>query len=125
MAAKLLIYHMEEARIQALEGLCEALGIQPVRVDETSHQAPVGLLTGTADPRKLMSSAAAQVPSAPIDEEMIVMSDFTEKQFHALLDTLRESAFRIGLKAVETPVNMYWTGEMLQTELKNERQAYQ
>lgn len=125
MAAKLLIYHMDPVRIQALEGLCAALDIQPVRVDDASAGVPVGLLSGTTSLREL--SAAAQTgPTDPerITEEMIVMSGFTQKQFNTLLDALRETGLRISLKAVETPTSRYWTGEMLQTELRREREAY-
>ena len=126
MAAKLLIYQMEEARMQALEGLCEALAVQSIRVDRASHRAPIGLLSGTADPKGLSAGAAGMAgrgAAEAIDEEMIVMSDFTQKQFYALLDGLKEISLKIGLKAVETPYNRYWTGEMLQAELKRERQA--
>lgn len=125
MAAKLLIYHMDPVRIQALEGLCAALDIQPVRVDDASAGVPVGLLSGTTSLREL--SAAAQTGLADperITEEMIVMSGFTQKQFNTLLDALRETGLRISLKAVETPTSRYWTGEMLQTELRREREAY-
>jgi len=129
MAAKLLIYHMEEARMQAVEGLCAALGIEPVRVEAGAYGAPAGLLSGTLDFRELMTSPSSAKSEAghrpaPVDEEMIVMSDLTERQFHALLDGLKEMSLRVGLKAVETPVNRHWSGEMLQEELKKERAAF-
>ena len=127
MAAKLLMYHMDETRMQAVEGVCAAIGVEPVRVDAGSHRAPVGLLSGTADMRKLSASAADMMKpgsTEAIDEEMIVMSDFTQEQFNALLEALKEMSIRIALKAVETPFNQYWTGEMLQAELKKEREAF-
>ena len=127
MAAKLLIYHMDEVRTQALEGLCAALDIEPVRVDASSYGAPVGLLSGTADLKELSAGAGAmagQMSVQPVSEEMIVMSGFTEKQFNRLLDGLKETNLRIALKAVETPTSRYWTGEMLQSELKKEREAF-
>ena len=122
MAAKLLIYQMDEARMQALEGLCAALDIEPVRVDASSYGAPVG-----ADLKELSAGAGAmagQMSVQPVSEEMIVMSGFTEKQFNRLLDGLKETNLRIALKAVETPTSRYWTGEMLQSELKKEREAF-
>ena len=127
MAAKLLIYHMDEVRTQVLEGLCAALDIEPVRVDDSSYGAPVGLLSGTADLKELSAGAgtmAGQMSAEPVSEEMIVMSGFTEKQFNRLLDGLKETNLRIALKAVETPTSRYWTGEMLQSELKKEREAF-
>ena len=128
MAAKLLIYHMDEARMQAVEGLCAALGIEPVRVEGSSYGAPVGLLSGSTDLRELSQGAGVMADpksAQPLDEEMIVMSGFTQKQFNSLLAGLKESGLRIDLKAVETPTSRFWTGEMLQTELKQEREAFQ
>ena len=127
MAAKLLIYQMDEVRMQAVEGLCAAFGIEPVRVDGSSYGAPVGLLSGSTDLRELSQGAGVMADpksAQPLDEEMIVMSGFTQKQFNTLLDALRETGLRISLKAVETPTSRYWTGEMLQTELCREREAY-
>lgn len=126
MAAKLLIYHMEEVRRGAVEGLCGALGIEPVPVDDSSWGAPVGLLSGSADLRTLSQAAAdtaGEAPGAGIDEEMIVMSGLSKEQFNALLDGLREMSLRVALKAVETPTNQSWSGRRLQAELKRERSA--
>lgn len=127
MAAKLLIYQMDEVRMQAVEGLCAALNIEPVRVDGSSYGAPVGLLSGSTNLQELSQGAgvAGQMSAQPLDEEMIVMSGFTQKQFNSLLAGLKESGLRIDLKAVETPTSRFWTGEMLQTELKQEREAFQ
>ncbi len=128
MEAKVLIYRMEESRIQAVEALCRSLQITPVRVDAAQEKTPVGLLTGNADFRQLAAEAARAAAQADgagaVDEEMIVMSALTKSQFDALLDGLRQSGVRIGLKAVETDVNRSWSGERLQTELKKEREAF-
>ena len=52
------------------------------------------------------------------------MSGFTKQQFDAFLDGLKEMSLHIGLKAVETPFNRNWSGEMLQAELKREREEF-
>ncbi len=137
MAATVLIYHMEEGRRQILEGLCHSMGIRPVYVDEASHRAPVGILSKNADVNALMKGSAgdrsfssgdmndgSSVSSRSISEEMIVMCDFTKTQFDTLLEALKMAGLRIGLKAVETPTNQMWSGEMLQEELAREREAF-
>ncbi len=145
MAATVLIYHMEENRRQILEGLCHSMGIRPVSVEEASHRAPVGILSGNVDMKVLMQGAAGagqpgpgsagpvagvamtqagSASSRPISEEMIVMCDFTKTQFDTLLEALKMAGLRIGLKAVETPTNQMWSGEMLQEELSREREAF-
>ncbi len=137
MAATVLIYHMEEDRRQILEGLCHSMDIRPVSVDAGSHHAPIGLLSGNADLKSFTGSAAGDRRSlakaegtqqetkvSPISEEMIVMCGFTRTQFDTLLDALKMAGLRIGLKAVETPTNQMWSGEMLQEELAREREAF-
>ncbi len=137
MAATVLIYHMEEDRRRILEGLCRSMGIRPLYVEEDSHRSPVGILSGNADVSALMKQAAgdssfpsgnmnddSSVSSGPISEEMIVMCDFTKTQFDTLLEALKMAGLRIGLKAVETPTNQMWSGEMLQGELAREREAF-
>ena len=57
MEDRLLIYHMEESRRRGVEALCGALGIQPVPVEDSSWDAPVGLLSGSADLRTLAQAA--------------------------------------------------------------------
>lgn len=127
MAATLLIYHMEDDRRQILENLCRSMDIKPVHVDKGSHRAPICILSGHADMKALSANASASdqmTESGPIGEEMIVMCGFTKTQFDILLDALKMAGLRIGLKAVETPTNMFWNGEMLHNELAREREAF-
>ena len=154
MAATLLIYHMEDARRQILEGLCRSMGIRPVSVGEDGYRVPIGLLSGSVPLGKLAAGAFGQNGPAgntakgvrnqekePIDqkggadrgstdsggtarEEMIVMCGFTKTQFDNLLEMLKMAGLRISLKAVETPTNQMWNGEMLLGELSREREAF-
>lgn len=131
MAAKVLVYHMEAGRRQLLEGLCRALGIVPVFVEQESWRAPIGLLSGNA--KQSLFAVSAPDAGRPegkrealpgIREEMIVMCGFTRLQFDTFLDSLRMAGLVIGLKAVETETNQGWSGEALQQELCRERDAF-
>ena len=53
------------------------------------------------------------------------MCGFTKPQFDNLLEMLKMAGLQIGLKAVETPVNQMWNGEVLQAELARERAAFE
>ena len=123
----LLVYHMDQARAQALMAVSKAFGIRMVPVGESEGKVPLGLLAGADDPMKIIRESAlrsgkpGKVPA--IDEEMIVMAGFPEQTFDGFLSALREAGLMIGLKAVLTDVNRCWSGEMLQTELKAERSA--
>ncbi|HCE73476.1 MAG TPA: hypothetical protein DEP67_03050, partial [Lachnospiraceae bacterium] len=59
-----------------------------------------------------------------IDEEMIIMAGFDDALLTSFLSTLREQGLVIALKAIETDENRYWNGEMLQDELKKERESF-
>ena len=128
--AAVLIYHMEDARRQILEGLCRSMNITPVRVDEDAHRAPIGLLSGSVSLSALRGGMPGRGGSesgsscAPVREEMIVMCGFSKPQFDAFLEMLRMAGLKIGLKAVETPTNRMWNGEMLQNELARERETF-
>ncbi len=126
--ATVLIYHMNGNRLRQLESVCRRMNIRPLEIEPGMGTAPIGLLSGMLDPLKLMSAGG---PSGreirgpqPIDEEMIVMAGFNEKLFNSFLDRLKENGVRVSLKAVQTDTNLYWSGEMLQAELKREREIY-
>ena len=144
MAAVLLIYHMENGRRKILEGLCASMGVRSVFADAESSHVPIGVLSGSMEPNALWNcgmterdstagDAGQPAPSgrepdrarvhSTIEEEMIVMCGFTKAQFDAFLEMLRMAGLKIGLKAVETPANRSWTGEMLHRELSREREA--
>lgn len=125
----LLIYHMTPQRMAALSAICVSMKVKPVAVSETETKVPIGLLTGSEEPMKVIREAEKRsgisIAGKGIDEEMIIMAGFHEKLFGTFLSMLRQNGLLIGLKAVETEENRYWNGEMLQEELKKERKAFQ
>ena len=67
-----------------------------------------------------------QVPAedaAPFREEMLVMDALEQRQFHALLDGLRQARVPVALKAVLTEHNVHWTAARLRRELAAENEA--
>ncbi len=127
--AVLLIYHMDEARTAALKAVAETFGIRTVSVGDAEGSVPLGLLARAGDPMKIIRESALRSgrngKTAAMDEEMIVMAGFQEQTFRSFLSALKEAGLMIGLKAVLTDENRFWSGEMLQTELKAERSAIQ
>ena len=114
--------------MRMLKELCVSMGIRAAAVDRGMERAPVGLLSGLVNPVKLAQGASGRMkeirgPQA-IDEEMIVMAGFTEALFNDFLDRMKRIPLQIDLKAVQTETNLYWSGEMLQAELKRERELY-
>ena len=127
MAAKLLMYHTDDGTRPILEGLCRPMGITPAAVGDDEWNVPIGILSGSLSASAGLAPAREACPDsgARSREMMIVMCGFTKTQFDSLLDMLRMAQIRISLKAVETPSNRNWSGEMLQAELRRERAAFE
>ncbi len=121
----LLIYHMQQPRQAALEAVCAAMKIRPVIVSDGDGRVPVGLLTRSENPIRVIREAERRGTfEGVIDEEMIIMAGFDDALLTSFLSTLREQGLVIALKAIETDENRYWNGEMLQDELKKERESF-
>ena len=121
----LLIYHMQQPRQAALEAVCAAMKIRPVIVGDGDGRVPVGLLTRSENPVRVIREAERRgFHEGMIDEEMIIMAGFDDALLTSFLSTLREQGLLIALKAIETDENRYWNGEMLQEELKKERASF-
>ncbi|HCI85044.1 MAG TPA: hypothetical protein DHV79_10915 [Lachnospiraceae bacterium] len=121
----LLIYHMQQPRQAALEAVCAAMKIRSVIVSDGDGRVPVGLLTRSENPIRVIREAERRGTfEGVIDEEMIIMAGFDDALLTSFLSTLREQGLVIALKAIETDENRYWNGEMLQDELKKERESF-
>ncbi len=68
--------------------------------------------------------ADTEVTAVSMDEEMLVMKNFTSRRMDELLMNLRKAGVpRIALKAVITEQNSHWTFRQLYRELKEEHKA--
>ena len=72
----------------------------------------------------LANEPGGAVPSRPFTEELLVLSDLSERQMDTLLTLLRKRRIFIPLKAMVTPTNAAWTLETLYSELCREREAF-
>ena len=69
--------------------------------------------------------AASAGPRMGLPETMVVMAGLTRERMDAYLSAARAAGAERGiLKAVVTPVNLFWTPEKLYGELAKERQAF-
>lgn len=112
-------FHMVKERLARLRQVLEPMhvGVRPVGAKEEA-ELPVAALLRTD---------AGQVPASPLEarEEMILLQTSSPRQTEKILQALREAGVIIPLKAVLTPSNIRWTGEMLYAHLRAERQAAQ
>lgn len=117
-----LLYQMEETKVQKIRQICFSMGIKPVLVEKEQENAPIGLLAGARDWRNLLMAPAGE--AAPMTEEMLLMAGFSEALMDEFLGRLRRMGTAISLKAILTEQNAVWNGSQLQAELKQEREAF-
>lgn len=105
----------------ALKGLLIRMGIRIRNIALEQVQEQVGVLAGAAGFEKSGAKSTAN-PEAQgkLQEEMIVLCNFSEARLDALLQGMRRSGIRIALKAMLTESNASWTFLQLYEELLEE-----
>ena len=105
----------------ALKGLLIRMGIRIKNITPEQVNEQVGALAGV--PGFEQSGAEATIDpeaAAPLQEEMLVLCNFSEARLDALLHGMRRSGIRIALKAMLTESNASWTFRQLYEELSEE-----
>ena len=116
--ARVLLYNFRnEARRKKVKALLFRLALPSREVEPEEQGYPLGILLG--EPGEMPGEAAEE----PFTEEMLVMHGLAPRQFHGLVDGLRQQGVLVPLKAVVTPHNIQWTSARLHQELSAEHAA--
>ena len=116
--ARVLLYNFRnEARRKKVKALLFRLALPSREVEPEEQGQPLGTLLG--EPGEMPGEAADE----PFTEEMLVMHGLAPRQFHGLVDGLRQQGVIVPLKAVVTPHNIQWTSARLHRELSAEHAA--
>lgn len=116
-----LLYHMEEQRIQLIRKALKPLGYEVIYVEKKDYLKPVGTLAGV----KLFLTIEKEYKGPDFQDAMLVMAGMDGEQVDGVLKALRESsAGSLPYKAVLTKTNQFWTSLMLYEELCKEREAF-
>lgn len=94
------------------------LKVRIKKVDREDYLQPIGYLAG----KKEIDSVSEKYEGSEFDDEMLLISDFTDTMLNQLLNTLRKSAVRINFKAVLTETNKKWNPIQLYEELGKEHE---
>lgn len=131
MAAKeMVLYYQPEREKEAgnaskaakLKGVLIRMGVRIKNITPDQTGLTVGCLAGIDGFDESGPEEGTEVPE--IDEEMLVMKNFTNRRIDELLMGLRRAGVpKIELKAVVTETNCGWTFYALYEELKKEREA--
>lgn len=105
-----------------LKTILLTLGIRIKIVSEEEYSTQIGQLIGIAE------NPSAQPPaveaSKTIEDEMIILHNFTEPRLNQFLAELRRAGITSPLKAIITPHNCSWTSYELHAELSEERETF-
>lgn len=119
--AKLLLFHMEPGKAKQIEAVCHSLKIQPVKIKPTSYNQKLGYLAGiTGFNRENDIYTGADFPT-----EMMVFSGMDSDMIDIFLSKYKEASIPpVGLKAIITQHNIFWTAEELYHELFKEHSRF-
>ena len=131
MAAKeMVLYYQPEREKEAgnaskaakLKGVLIRMGIRIKNITPEQTGQTVGYLEGFDGFDERETEEGSVLPE--LEEEMLVMKNFTNRRIDELLAGLRRAGVpKVELKAVVTETNRGWTFYALYEELKKEREA--
>lgn len=121
MSKLILVNNIKNDKQAGLESICKRLNIKIKKVPQGFLGQPLGFLAQVPGMKKVGGSFLG----SPIEDEVIVFSDFDDADLDEFLAAYKESGMEpIELKAVVTPTNQNWTFVELYNELVQERNAY-
>ena len=127
---KVLLYNLKgTAAGKKLQPVLLRLGVRVRVVEESEYDQPLGLLAGVEMPEDARAGIDPETgrqpdPAAELTEPMMILVGFTSGRLDELLTQMRRGGVpQIGLKAMLTATNRYWTSRQIYTELGREREA--
>lgn len=118
----ILFFQIEPAKAKQIENICLPLKIRIFKIKPASYSQKLGYLADiTGFNRENLTYSGARFPT-----EMLVFSGMDSDMVDLFLEKYNEAAIPpIGLKAIITPQNIFWSAEMLFKELWREHHAFQ
>ena len=118
---QILLFHVEPLKAAHIERLCINLGIRTSRIKQEDYSQKLAYLAGIPGfPRENIDYTGPEFPS-----EMMVFANMADMLDSFLSEYRKAGIPSIGLKAVITPHNIFWTAEDLYNELFKEHQYFQ
>lgn len=115
--ARILLFHVASDKAGQIENLCRKLRIRTSKVAPSSYSQKLGYLAGISGFRR--ENIAYSGPDFP--SEMMVFSGMNSDRLDCFLEEYKKAFIPpIGLKAVLTPHNLFWSAANLYRELCKE-----
>ena len=113
----ILTFQLQKEKEPAIASICKSLGIRLSAVPARDYAQKLGYLAGV----KGFPREKSIYDGMPFPAEMLVFSGLNSDQVDAFLAEYKKTGLpAIGLKAIVTPHNVFWTAEALFRELMKE-----
>lgn len=121
MSQTMLEFRLDRDKHAMLQGICTRLGIKNVCVKRRDYAQKLGTLAGVQGfVREKKEYTGPEFPA-----EMLVFSGMNSAQVDAFLDEYKKTGLApIGLKAVVTADNVFWSAEKLYQEIMREHMLF-
>lgn len=121
MSQTILEFRLDRDKHAVLQGISARLGIKNICVERRDYVQKLGVLAGV--PGFSREKKAYTGPEFPA--EMLVFSGMNSAQVDAFLDEYKKTGLvPIGLKAVVTADNVFWSAEKLYQEIMREHLGF-
>ncbi len=118
---QILLFHIESGKAKQIETICRSLKIQTNKIKHSAYNQKLGYLAGISGfHRENTTYTGPEFPS-----EMMIFSGMDSDLVDTFLAKYKEASIpSIGLKAIITPNNVFWSAEALYKELFKEHQNF-
>ena len=119
--ASVLLFHISPEKLTPIENICRSLKLQIIKVEPSSYSQKLGYLAGISGFDKETTTYTG--PDFPT--EMMVFSGMDSDMVDTFLAKYKEASIPpIGLKAILTAHNIFWSAEQLYKELFKEHMMF-
>lgn len=119
--ATILLFHIDAGKEKQIRKLCQSMHISVTKVNTASYNQSLGYLAGIQG----FSRNAGTYKGAEFPLEMLVFSGMDSHAVDSFLAAYKKASIPpIGLKAILTQHNIFWTAEELFKELFKEHMQF-
>lgn len=119
--ASVLLFHISPEKTNPIESICRDLKLQVIKVEPSSYSQKLGYLAGISGFNRENTTYTG--PDFPT--EMMVFSGMESDMVDTFLAKYKEASIPpIGLKAILTAHNIFWSAEQLYKELFKEHMMF-
>ena len=121
MSQTILCFHLSKDKDSGIADICRRFGIRQKRIALRDYGQKLGYLAGIQG----FAREAGNYTKPELQAEMLVFSGMDSEQVDTFIAAYKEAGLTpIGLKAIVTSHNIFWSAEQLYRELVQEHLSF-